>query len=229
MKDQCHDIAEFGLLNKLAEGDPGLDHVNKCAVCRSHLAMYQRFLADCPEHADGDRESALGSFLEREIGAGGTLSTTPTTRSPWNRWLMSSLAAAAALVLFLALQQYQETSVQGPAGIVRADSSAYASPLLSLHTETAESGGLHLRWQRLSKQDPPEGETYRVVFFNGALEEVGRLEAGPNFSVMLSENQLRAYLGTDNTKILWRVEVLQWGDVLTRTPVAILPNLILVP
>ena len=219
MSEQCHRIEDFGILAELTPGDPRLAHVAACPACRSRLAIYRRFMAGNPDHADAAREKELAAFLQREI-LGQKQERRPAPL-PWWRGLVNSrrlaplLATAALLVLFVSFQQYRQASRPGEDSVVR--SQAAVAPEMQLAATATADGGMRFSWQT-----PAEKGEYRVVLYAADLQEVARFDAGTATALELDAEQWAGVRRTSGP-LIWRVETLRSGDLRGSSQPAVIP------
>jgi len=208
MTDSCHGIEDFGELAELADGDPRLAHLDACASCRSQMAAYRRFAAGIPDSSDPARETELAAWLRKEV-IGVEVPVRRPGRFVLTRLATAGLATAAIFLLFLSYQEYRSAALPEAGTATRGEASAGSASGLRLESTSLAGGGQLLSWGTGTGR-----EHYRVIIYSTDLHEIARFEVASTASLELTGEQL-AELRPGNGPLLWRVQVVEEGEILT--------------
>lgn len=166
MKERsCLSPEQLLTARELPADDPQRAHLASCARCQASLCQLESFL-DKDTSPEGARPDLAGPRLSTAIAQ--MTGTRPRSRQP-AAWTYGALALAAVLVLVAGLPGTRD-QIPTPSQVLRGN--PQEAPL-QLGTEEAAAGQRALTWSEVSGAD-----RYVLVFFDAALQEVARVEAG---------------------------------------------------
>jgi len=211
MSNECVSVERIAEVLELPAGNALRRHVEQCPRCSSLLTSYQAFIVADPSVGANlaDADARLMEFLQAQFGAVG-----PTPRSadstPGDGGFFARLKGAflprpawvaAALVVVAAVVWWQPWNVAEPPAL----RSTSATSLLEIALPQALTDGV----VRLSWEATDVADEYQLVLYDKSLEEIARLEAGPETTYDLSRDELPA--GAPSV-LICRIVALQDGD-----------------
>lgn len=220
MSGPCVAIDELARVAALPEGDPERRHLDTCDRCQARLAMLCRFESpgDPPAAAGVERAHPhLVATIERLSRGEVPAHSERRARPPAGRILrvrhlvpaLGWVVAAGLLVvagIVLLRPQGSHGLMRGESGVSPGMRSGFAS-----HPATAVDGRMSLSWDPM-----PGADRYQVVFFDGALREIGRLAPTTATGIAVSPDSLPGPPARGSV-IGWEVEALARGDRIART------------
>jgi hypothetical protein len=222
-KSVCPPVETLEEISRLAQGDPRREHLQSCPQCRARWTALQSFLAGHPVPPGARLDEArtrLGQALRHEAGISGSRPAPGEPRRTswrggfWMAW-RPAIGLAAACVLIVVGLRVAAPHREPPGVILRGEPEA-ADALMAPVSTATPGGTIELRWRAF-----PGAAAYRVTLFRAGLEEIARLDAGRDTTLVLPPPRLAA-LGPSGSAIFWRVAALREEDLLSLSPPATL-------
>lgn len=227
MTRDCYQIEDLSELADLDPDHPRLAHAKGCSRCRSLLTEIREFRGPrrVPEGADPDAaDDHLASVLDSELRRSrDTLDTESSAQAPlayeptglWARIrkeLMTpafrpvwGLAVAAAIVIVFI--QITGESAEEALRVVRDAAPIEIEAPSLLPPSRLDSGSIRLVWHKMTGAD-----SYQVLLHNLNLDELARLDTGPDTLLVLTEELFEPIPLPADRQVLWQVVALRRGD-----------------
>jgi hypothetical protein len=221
MSTTCPPLESFAELLRLDAQDPRRRHLEQCPRCRARMMAFRSFMEMEPAPVGADREDArrrLVAAIRREtlrsVGRAGPRRSIWQRRLPWPVWKPALGLVAAALLIVVLLRAAGDRGPQAPL-MLRGANPTEAVARVPAATWAAD-GSAVLRWPAV-----PAADGYRVLVFDQDLQEIARLDAAGDTSLVLSPARLAA-LAPSGAALFWRVAALRQGDQISLSPPATL-------
>lgn len=222
MNQDCMPIENLVELITLDPDDPRRAHLDACPRCRARLAAFRSFLEMHPL-PEGARPADARKRLSRAIRQETSISQRSRSRpGPWSfleilrrpRWQAAAglVVATGAVVLLLQLTERRE---EQPILLRGAEGTESVEGSVPAHSVQAD-GAVELRWPSMADADE-----YQILIAGLDLEEILRVEAGPETQILLAAETVRD-LGRPGSVVFWRVSALRGGDRIALSPPATL-------